>query len=114
MEFLVTGHFFMATTFVTIFLFYQASGKNKVVLTVLLAWLLFQTVLGTTDFFNVTDTMPPRFALLVLPPLLLVIAIFLTSRGRAFIDNLDVKTLTVLHAIRIPVEIVLFWLFITN
>ena len=114
MEFLVTGHFFMATTFVTIFLFYQASGKNKVVLTVLLAWLLFQTVLGTTDFFNVTDTMPPRFALLVLPPLLLVIAIFLTSRGRAFIDNLDVKTLTVLHAIRIPVEIVLFWLFINK
>ena len=104
----------MATTFIAIFLFYQASGKNKLVLTVLLAWLLFQTVLGTTGFFNVTDTMPPRFALLILPPLLLVIAIFLTSRGGAFIDNLDVKTLTVLHAIRIPVEIVLFWLFINK
>lgn len=29
-------------------------------------------------------------------------------------DGLDIKTLTLLHIVRIPVEIVLFWLFVHN
>ncbi len=44
--------------------------------------------------------------------MLLAVTIFLTARGRAFIDGFDFKTLIILHAVRIPVEIVLFWLFL--
>jgi hypothetical protein len=49
--------------------------------------------------------------LLLLPPLLLIIGLFATSKGRRYLDNLDVKDLTILHAIRVPVEVVLFWLY---
>ncbi|MEO8763856.1 MAG: hypothetical protein ABI416_06200 [Ginsengibacter sp.] len=56
-------------------------------------------------------TNPPRFLLLVLPPLLFIVALFVTPGGRRFLDNLNAKTLTILHTIRIPVELVLFWLF---
>lgn len=103
---------FILTTLITIFIFYQAAGKNKKVLGVLVLWLVFQTVLGIKGFFTVTDTMPPRFVVLILPPLIMTIIIFLTTRGRAFVESLNFKALTILHAVRIPVEIVLFWLFL--
>jgi len=56
--------------------------------------------------------MPPRFGLLLLPPVALIIAIFFTAKGRLFIDGFDVKTLTLLHVVRIPVELTLYWLFV--
>jgi hypothetical protein len=39
---------------------------------------------------------------------------FATRKGRAFLDELNLPTLTFFHIIRIPVELVLFWLFISN
>jgi len=59
----------------------------------------------------VTNVMPPRFGLLLLPPVVLIIAIFFTAKGMLFIDGFDVKTLTLLHVVRIPVELTLYWLF---
>ena len=56
--------------------------------------------------------MPPRFVLLVLPPLVVIIILFVTHSGRRFIDSLFLKTLTQLHVVRIFVEIILFWLLI--
>jgi hypothetical protein len=48
---------------------------------------------------------------LLLAPLLLVIALMLiTKTGKRFTDSLDLKTLTLLHIVRIPVELVLYWL----
>jgi hypothetical protein len=44
----------------------------------------------------------------------LIIGLFANSKGRQYIDNLDIKYLTILHVIRIPVELVLFWLFINK
>ncbi len=82
---------FTATTLLTIFLFYRASFKNKKVLAVVLLWLALQTVLGISGFFTVTDTIPPRFALLILPPLLLAATIFLTARGRHLLTALILR-----------------------
>jgi hypothetical protein len=48
---------------------------------------------------------------LVLPPLLGIAGLFMSPKGRKFIDGLDLKSLTILHTIRIPVELVLFFLF---
>ena len=103
---------FALTTFLTVFIFYNASGKARQVLIILLAWLIFQTVMGLSGFYLVTDTIPPRFLLSIGPPLLFVLVLLITTNGRAFMDNLDLKILTILHVIRIPVEVVLFWLFI--
>jgi hypothetical protein len=62
-------------------------------------------------FYLVTNTLPPRFLLLVLPPLAVIIILFCTARGRKYIDSLDPQILTLLHVVRIPVELVLYWLF---
>jgi hypothetical protein len=58
--------------------------------------------------------MPPRFILLILPPLLLIGTAFVTAKGKYYIDTLDLKTLTLLHVIRIPIEIVLFLLCVNK
>lgn len=103
---------FGATTLMTLFLFYKGAHKDKTTLLVLAVWWIVQTVLGLLGFYTVLDTTPPRFLLLILPPLLLIALLFATPKGRTYIDGLDSKTLTLLHTIRIPVELVLFWLFL--
>ena len=99
------------TTILTAWLFYKATGNSKPVLLIILIWLAVQALIAGSGFYTVTDTLPPRFLLLVLPPLLVIAGLFLSPNGRKFIDGLDLKSLTILHTIRIPVELVLFYLF---
>lgn len=95
----------------TVLLFYRAARYSKTVLRILTVWLVVQGIIALTGFYTFTDTLPPRFILLAGPALLLIVLLFCTRQGRAFIDGLDLQTLTLLHIIRIPVELVLFWLF---
>lgn len=105
---------FGLTTILTVGVFYKATTNSKTTIIILLTWLALQTFIGLSGFYTVTNTFPPRFLLLVLPPLLFIIGLFTTSKGRQYVDSLDTKTLIVLHTIRIPVEIVLFWLFVNK
>jgi hypothetical protein len=102
--------FFALTTLLTVYLFYKATRQSKTSLYVLLGWLILQAIVGLSGFYTVTQTLPPRFGLLVLPPLFLIVFLFSTAKGRAFIDSLDPKWLTYLHTVRFPVELTLFWL----
>ncbi len=101
---------FVFTTLLCIRFLYKASAHNKLTLYVPLLWISMQAVIGLTGFYEVTNTLPPRFILLVAPPLLLILSLFLTQKGRQFIDSFNPPELIFLHIIRIPVELVLFWL----
>lgn len=103
---------FGLTVLAALFLFYRAAHSSIPFLTVLLVWIALQTVLSLSGFYRGIHPGPPRLALLMLPPLLMIAALFSTRRGRYFVDALDLKTLTLFHTIRIPVEMVLFWLFV--
>jgi hypothetical protein len=103
---------FVLTTVLTAWIFYKASNYSRATIAVLIIWLVLQALISMTGFYTVTDTLPPRFLLLVMPPLIGIILLFATSKGRQYIDRLNAKTLTILHAIRVPVEIVLWWLFL--
>lgn len=103
---------FAITTFTTIGIFYKASNYSKPTLILLLLWLVVQTIVSLTGFYAITNTIPPRFPLMVVPTILLIVILFITKKGKQYIDGLNLKKLTILHIIRIPVEMVLFWLFI--
>jgi hypothetical protein len=103
---------FILITFCTISIFYFASGKQTIFLVIVLTFLLIQAGLGLTGFFTKTDGIPPRLVLLVLPPLLIIMSLFISPKGRSFLDSLNTETLTILHTVRIGVEIVLFGLFL--
>lgn len=98
-------------TFLTIGFFYRATNYSKSSIIILLSWLGLQTFIGIFDFYKVTNTSPPRFLVMILPPLLFIVGLFISPKGRQFIDSLDIKQLILIHTIRIPVEIVLYWLF---
>jgi hypothetical protein len=83
-------------------------------LVILSVWLTLEGIVGYSGFYTVTNTLPPRFIFLILIPVLLIIATFFTEPGKQFIDSLDVKWLTLLHVVRIPVELVLYWLFLNK
>jgi hypothetical protein len=48
----------------------------------------------------------------LLPPVGLIFTLFFVGRGRRFLDGLDLRVLTLLHIIRIPIELVLYWLYL--
>lgn len=77
-------------------------------------WLITQTVLTFKNLYNTdTNSFPPKIILVgILPIFSTVILLFATSKGRQFIDSLPLKNLTYLNIVRIPVELVLFWLFL--
>jgi len=103
---------FGATTMLAVSLFYLAARRSGRTLAVLLAWLLLQAGVGLSGFYTVTDSLPPRLALLLGPPLLLILGLFLTAAGRRYLDSLRLEVLTLLHVVRIPVELVLFGLYL--
>ncbi len=103
---------FIATVLLTLLFIARAAHWNRLVLLVTGAWLLVQGIVSYSNFYTNTTALPPRFLMAVLPPLLLLLLLLATRRGRAWLDGLDLRILTLLHVVRIPVELVLYWLFV--
>jgi hypothetical protein len=110
--------FFILTTFLTIVFFIYAikrgafsSTPAKLLGFLIPFWLLFQATLAISGFYLKTDSTPPRLALFaVLPTLITILLLFIFAR-KSLIERLPLRALTLLHIIRIPVELSLFWLF---
>ena len=96
--------------FYSMWFFYLASKKNQKALYIILALIGIQSILGLLGFYTITLGLPPRFILLPLPPLLLIVWLLLRKSQQAFINGLSMKHLILLHVVRIPVEIVLYLL----
>jgi hypothetical protein len=103
---------FSLTTLITIWFLFKAGVRTKIAILLIICWLLLQAVLAWKGFYQVADTMPPRFMLTVVPPLLLIVVLFATKKGRIAVDGLNSEWLTWLHMVRVPVEFVLLWLFL--
>jgi len=90
--------------------------STKRLIGAIILWLVLQAVLTLTDVYDSdTTTVPPKLVLFgILPAILIIITIFATVKGRGFIDNLPLKKLILLHTVRIPVELVLYWLSINK
>lgn len=109
---------FILTTFLTDGIFLYALKRKafsaawtKVLNFIIPFWLFFQAVLSINGFYEITDTIPPRLPIFaVLPSILLIVLLFIFAR-KTLIERLSLKTLTIIHIVRIPVEMVLLWLF---
>lgn len=116
---------FGVTTVATLLLFIWTIKNSNSELTrkkalpifiIMTIWLTIQAVLTLKKIYNSdTNTFPPKITLTgILPIILIIILLFVTSKGRQFIDSLPLKNLTYLNIVRIPVEIILFWLFLNK
>ncbi len=104
---------FILTVFLALYFLWKAS-QSKIVVVVAVVWLAIQGVLSYAGFYLNTSGVPPRLVLAILPPLVLIILLLSTKRGTKFTRRIDLKTLHLLHIVRIPVEICLYWLFLGN
>lgn len=105
---------FGGTTLLTIFLFYRATRNSTAAILLIMLWLIAQSIVSMSGFYTYTDSLPPRFLFLIVPPMLLILLMFITNSGKRYIDKLDIKALTLLHSIRVPVEIVLYFLAVNK
>lgn len=73
-------------------------------------WLILQATLAVTGFYQFTNSIPPRIIIFGMVPAIGVITVlFIFSRD--IIIKFPINTLTIIHIIRIPVEVVLYLLF---
>lgn len=105
---------FMLTTVATLLLFFKGTNVNNMVLAVCLIWIFFIGFLAYGGFFLILFTNPPRIIYAAAPPILAIILLFVLPKGRELLDSFDPKWLTYLHTVRIPVELILFLLFLNG
>lgn len=109
---------FILTVFLTVgFLFYAVkisvfqTAAAKTLIFLVGFGLFFQMMLARGGFYQATGGLPPRVMLTGVFPALLTILLFFLFARQSLIDHLPLKILTLLHVVRIPVELVLLWLF---
>jgi hypothetical protein len=80
----------------------------------LFAWIVVQSIVSWKNVYSSNlNQFPPKILLFgILPTVILFIALFNTAKGKRFVDGLALHPLTYLNTLRIPVEIVLYWLFV--
>lgn len=103
---------FLATTLLTIWLFFRATNHSKQTLIPLISWAILQIMVALVGFYLEISVIPPRILFSLLPVFICIGILFNTQKGKIFIDGLSLEKLTMLHIIRIPVEIILYWLFL--
>lgn len=112
---------FVLSTIATLWLSYLAikqagsaivRKRANTALVAMTGWLLVQAVLGMKQVYS-TDTMalPPRILVFgIAPALLAIMLLFITASGRRFLDGLSLERMAYVNTVRIPVEMVLWWL----
>jgi hypothetical protein len=100
---------FILTVILTIYFLFKASWSITPII-VVIVWLTIQGILSYNGFYLNSAGTLPRIALAILPPLLFIILVLITKKGKKFIRRLDLRTLHLLHIVRIPVEVCLYWL----
>jgi hypothetical protein len=102
--------FFAALLYVLV-MCYFASNRNKKLVAVVVLIGMVHSLLGMLGFYEDTGTVPPRLMLLMFPLVVISMATIFSKKMKAWLRSLNLKHLTYLHAVRAPVELVLFWLF---
>jgi hypothetical protein len=101
---------FLLTVILTFLLFINAVKNKPTAAIVSVVWLALTGILAFREVFQDTSAIPPRLMIVIAPVILFIILLLVTKWGRRFTDSIDLKKLTLVHIIRVPVEITLYML----
>ncbi len=105
---------FIGITLLAIHLFARAHQHPRKLTTLLLGYAAVQYLVGLTGFYQYTEVLPPPFLLNILPAVLAISWLFFSGAGRALLAGFDRRRITLLHVVRVPVELVLYGLFLAE
>jgi hypothetical protein len=103
---------FIVTIMLALYIFYRSVGGYFPVIGVIMVWLLLQGILALCGFYIGVQPGIPRFLFLILPPVAVIVLFFAIQKTRLNAGRLNLQWLTLLYILRIPVEMVLFWLHV--
>lgn len=120
--------FYVSATFIAVilttlfFLYYALNSADKdssnitasIVMTLVIGWGFMVSILSFNDFFEDFESFPPRFIFILIPPFLTIILVLILKKSRDFLIKMPITTLTYVHIVRVPVEIVLWWLALNH
>lgn len=118
---------YVAATFVAIviavlcFLFYAirtaTQGKKNItpalVITVIVAWIFFISLQTFNGYFTNLSGIP-RLPLMIGITLIAILFLFVWPRTRTILMKMPITTLHYIHIVRVPVEMVLWWLAVSR
>src|SRR5882672_8569990 len=102
---------FILTVALTLYFLFKTSWSGTVII-IAIGWLTIQAILSYKGFYLNSMANPARIVFALLPPMILILFVLITKRGKKFTRRLDLKTLHLLHIVRIPVELCLYWLYL--
>ena len=75
---------FLLTFGLTLVLFYHSNGKPRKLVTMIMLWSIVQSLIAYTGFYQSTKSMPPRFFIVIIPAMTLVIFGLLPKQQKWF------------------------------
>ncbi len=105
------NYFFLSVTGLTIVLFHFSNGKPIKITGLIIFWSVLHAMLAYQGFYQNTTALPPRFGLVLIPGFIFIILALRKKPMHWITKNRNQKLITLLHIVRLPVEIVLFLLF---
>lgn len=104
--------FFLLTTAATIVLFYLVHRRHRGLLLIVLAWAAIHSVLAWQGVYLKTKVLPPPLALVLAGATMLMLYGLFSPAGRKLRHTRNPVLSTLLHTVRVPVEITLFFLYL--
>ncbi|WP_300666259.1 hypothetical protein [Fluviicola sp.] len=101
---------FIFITYLALCFFYSGTGKNKQVLVISFLWITVVSLISVTGYFEDTTARPPRFLLVIIPGIGLSFWFYKKLKT----THLKQEFLLAVHLLRLPVELVLYQLFLNK
>ncbi len=103
---------FLSVTLLATVLFLRATGGKRWLVIALSSWAFILAAIALCGFFLETSGTPPRFIVVPVVPLLFIAWSFFTHHGRNLLNSIPSARLTLIHLVRIPVELLLLSLYL--
>jgi hypothetical protein len=104
---------FIIIFLITLLFFYLSNGKPIKLVVLICAWALAQSGLALSGFY-LDQSSFPRFILVLLPVFLFTGYGLLPQNITWMLNKRDVQLSTFLHSVRLPIEIILFELYLNK
>jgi len=93
--------FFVMTVIVELIFFHFSNGQPNKLTFIIVLWSILQFIIASTGFYQDTTAFPPKFALAVGPPFLLLIYGLVSKNKKWILEKRNITLSTFLHTERL-------------